>query len=71
MNRSLGALSRTDGVNQKTIAEWTKRKSTVDLATEPKDPESSSLTIEEEAVVVAFRRHALLHLDGYQYALQR
>ena len=41
-----------------------------DLPTGPKDPKSTVLSIEEEAVVVAFRRHTLLPLDDCLYALQ-
>ena len=67
---SLRALAKRHGVNQKTIAKWRKRTTTADLPTGPKDPRSSSLTIEEEAVVVAFRRHTLLPLDDCLYALQ-
>ena len=67
---SLRALAKRHGVNQKTIAKWKKRRSTADLPTGPKDPRSTSLTIEEEAVVVAFRRHTLLPLDDCLYALQ-
>ena len=67
---SLRALAKRHGVNPKTIAKWRKRKTTADLPTGPKDPRSSSLTIEEEAVVVAFRRHTLLPLDDCLYALQ-
>ena len=67
---SLRALAKRHGVNQKTIAKWKKRSSTVDLRTGPKEPRSTTLTIEEEAVVVAFRRHTLLPLDYCLYALQ-
>lgn len=41
-----------------------------DLATGPKDPHSTTLSLEEEAVIVAFRRHTLLPLDDCLYALQ-
>jgi hypothetical protein len=41
-----------------------------DLPTGPKDPHSTVLSLEEKAVVVAFRRHALLPLDDCLYALQ-
>ena len=67
---SLRALARRHGVNQKTIAEWRKRSSTADLQTGPKEPRSTTLTIEAEVVVVAFRRHTLLPLDDCLYALQ-
>jgi len=66
---SLRALAKRHGVNQKTIVKWKKRSSTADLRTGPKEPRSSTLTIEEEAVVVAFRRHTLLPLDDCLYAL--
>ena len=67
---SLRTLAKRHGVNQKTIAKWKKRGSTADLPTGPKDPTSTSLSIEEEAVVVAFRRHTLLPLDDCLSALQ-
>ena len=60
---SLRTLAKRHGVNQKTIAKWKKRGSTADLPTGPKDPRSTSLSTEEEVVVVAFRRHTLLPLD--------
>jgi transposase InsO family protein len=67
---SLRALARRDGINQKTVAKWRARKAVVDLKTGPKEPRSTVLTVEEEAVVVAFRRHTLLPLDDCLYALQ-
>ena len=67
---SLRALAKRHGVNQKTIAKWKKRTSTADLPTGPKDPRSTSLSIEDEEVMVAFRRHTLLPLDDCLYALQ-
>ena len=36
----------------------------------PSDPHSSVLSIEQEAVIVAFRRHSLLPLDDCLYALR-
>lgn len=36
----------------------------------PKEAHSTVLSIEEEAVIVAFRRHTLLPLDDCLYALQ-
>ena len=67
---SLRVLARRHGVNQKTVAKWRKRSSTADLRTGPKDPRSTTLTVEDEAVVVAFWRHTLLPLDDCLYALQ-
>ena len=67
---SLRAVANRYGVNPKTVAKWRSRKSVADLRTGPKEPRSTVLTVEEEAVVVAFRRHTLLPLDDCLYALQ-
>jgi len=67
---SLRALARRSGVNAKTIAKWKARSSVSDLPTGPREPRSTVLSVEEEAVVVAFRRHTLLPLDDCLYALQ-
>ena len=67
---SLRTLARRYGINQKTVAKWKKRTATADLPTGPKVARSTVLSIEEEAVIVAFRRHTLLPLDDCLYALQ-
>ena len=67
---SLRALAKRYGINQKTVAKWKKRTSLADLPTGPNSPASSVLSIEEEAVIVAFRRHTLLPLDDCLYSLQ-
>src|SRR4051812_23403940 len=67
---SLRVLARRHGINPKTVAKWKKRKSAADLPTGPKAPRSTVLTLAEEAVIVAFRRHTLLALDDCLYALQ-
>lgn len=67
---SLRALAKRHGINQKTVAKWKKRTAVGDLPTGPKDAKSTVLSIEEEAIVVAFRRHTLLPLDDCLYALQ-
>jgi transposase InsO family protein len=67
---SLRALAKRYGINQKTVAKWKKRASVADLPTGPKDARSTVLSVEDEAIVVAFRRHTLLPLDDCLYALQ-
>jgi transposase InsO family protein len=67
---SLRTLAKRYGINQKTVAKWKKRASVADLPTGPKQPKSTVLSIEEEAIIVAFRRHTLLPLDDCLYALQ-
>ncbi|PYE84169.1 IS481 family transposase, partial [Phyllobacterium leguminum] len=67
---SLRALSKRYGINQKTVAKWRKRTSVADRPTGPKEPRSTVLSVEEEAVIVAFRQYTLLPLDDCLYALQ-
>jgi transposase InsO family protein len=67
---SLRTLSRRHGINPKTVAKWRKRSSTADHRTGPTVPRSTVLSIEQEAVIVAFRKHTLLPLDDCLYALQ-
>ena len=67
---SLRTLAKRYGINQKTVAKWKKRRSVKDLPTGPKEAKSTVLSAEEEAIVVAFRRHTLLPLDDCLYALQ-
>ena len=67
---SLRALARRYGINPKTVAKWKKRGSVTDLPTGPREPKSTVLSIGEEAIVIAFRRHTLLPLDDCLYALQ-
>ena len=67
---SLRGLARRHGINPKTVAKWRRRASTSDLRTGPQELRSTVLSIEDEAVVVAFRRHTLLPLDDCLYALQ-
>jgi hypothetical protein len=67
---SLRGLAKRYGVNPKTVAKWRARTSVSDLPTGPREPRSTVLSAEEEAVVVAFRRHTLLPLDDCLYALQ-
>ena len=52
------------------MAKWKKRPSVQDERTGPKQPRSTVLSLEEEAIIVAFRRYTLLPLDDCLYALQ-
>jgi len=67
---SIAGLSRELGINPKTVAKWRKRQTVEDQKTGPKEPRSTVLSAEEEAVVIAFRCHTLLPLDDCLYALQ-
>jgi len=67
---SLRVLAQRYSINQKTVAKWKKRTSVQDLPTGPGKPKSTVLSLEEEAVIVAFRRHTLLPLDDCLYSLQ-
>jgi hypothetical protein len=67
---SMRALSRRYGINPKTVAKWKKRESTADRRTGPAIPRSTVLSVEQEAIIVAFRKHTLLPLDDRLYALQ-
>src|SRR5271165_2993834 len=63
-------LSERYGLNPKTVAKWKKRTFVHDAPMGPKDPRSTVLTVEDEAIAVAFRKHTLLPLDDCLYALQ-
>src|ERR1700756_2436163 len=67
---SLRALAKRYGINQKTVAKWKERETVADLSTGPKEAKSTVLSIEEEAIIGAFRRHTLLPLDDCLNALQ-
>ena len=58
------------GVNVKTVDKWRKRDYVSDVPMGPKERKSTVLTPEEEAAIVAFRKHTLLPLDDCLYALQ-
>ncbi|MEM1144556.1 MAG: IS481 family transposase, partial [Pseudomonadota bacterium] len=68
--KTVSALAEQHGLNRKTVAKWRKRQTVEDAPMGPKQPRSTVLSPEEEATVVAFRRHTLLPLDDCLYALQ-
>ena len=67
---SVRALARRFGISPTTVQKWRKRQTTADARMGPKELRSTVLAPEEEAIVVAFRRHTLLPLDDCLYALQ-
>lgn len=67
---SLRVLAKRYGINQKTVTKWKRRTTGKDLPTGPEEAKSTTLSIEEEAIIVIFRRHTLLPLDECLYALQ-
>ena len=67
---SVRALAERYGINPKTVIKWKKRGFVEDAPMGPKVVRSSVLSTEQEAMIVAFRRHTLLPLDDCLYALQ-
>lgn len=67
---SIAKLAERYDLNPKTIVKWKKRSFTKDVNMGPKHPRSTVLSKEEEAIIVAFRKHTLLPLDDCLYALQ-
>lgn len=67
---SVRALARRYGISPTTVQKWRKRRTVADERMGPKQARSTVLSLQEEAVVVAFRRHTLLPLDDCLYALQ-
>lgn len=67
---SVRALARRHGISPTTVQKWRKRSTAADAPMGPKAVRSTVLTTEEEAMIVAFRRHTLLPLDDCLYALQ-
>jgi transposase InsO family protein len=52
------------------VAKWRKRTTLEDQPMGPKAPHWTTLSADEETLIVAFRRHTLLPLDDCLYALQ-
>src|SRR4028118_75013 len=67
---SVRALAQRYGISPTTVQKWRKRTSVADQKMGPAHPHSTTLTLEQEAMIVAFRRHTLLPLDDCLYALQ-
>jgi transposase InsO family protein len=67
---SVRAAAKRYGISPTTVQKWRSRQTRTDARMGPKESRSSVLSLEEEAVIVAFRRHTLLPLDDCLYALQ-
>jgi hypothetical protein len=67
---SIAKLAERYHLHPKTVAKWKKRTHVHDAPMGPTQPRSTVLTLEQEALIVAFRKHTLLPLDDCLYALQ-
>lgn len=67
---SLARLAERYDLNAKTVAKWRRRTTVEDAPMGPRQPRSTVLTVEQEAIIVAFRKRTLLALDDCLYALQ-
>lgn len=67
---TIADLSARYGVNPKTVMKWRNRSSVEDLPMGPNEVRSTVLSVAEEALCIAFRKHTLLPLDDCLYALQ-
>ena len=67
---SVRALAKRYGVSPTTVQKWRGATTSTDARMGPKEPRSTVLRVEEEAMIVAFRRHTLLPLDDCLYGLQ-
>lgn len=67
---SVRAAAKRYGISATTVQKWRSRQTSTDARMGPKELHSTVLSVEDEAVIVAFRRHTLLPLDDCLYALQ-
>jgi hypothetical protein len=65
---SLAKLAQRSDLTPKTVATWQQRSHVRDAPMGPKPCHAPVLTREEEALLVAFRRHTWLPLDAGRYA---
>ena len=65
---SIQILAKRYNINHRTVIKWRKRDNTWDLKPGPKS-KSTVLTPEEEATIVAFRKHTELGLNDCLYGL--
>ena len=68
---SVRVLAGRYGISPTTVQKWRHRAPVTDARMGPKAIHSTVLTTDEEAIVVAFRRHTLLSLGDCPYASSR
>ena len=61
---SVRALAKRHGISPTTIRKWRKRTTVTDLPMVPRSIHSTVLSVQEEAMIVAFRCHTLLPLGS-------
>ena len=69
-NDTIAVLAERYHINHKTVIKWKHRKSVQDKKCGPA-PASKSLTKEQEAVAIAFRKHTKLSIEDCYYALKK
>ena len=67
--KSIAKLAKQYGIAPNTVFKWKKRDFIQDASRGPKNPHSTVLSREEEALIAAFRKHSLLPLDDCLYSL--
>ena len=67
---SIRVLAERYHINPKTVAKWKRRSHVSDAPMGPSNVRSTTLTADEEALIVTFRKKTLLPLDDCLYALQ-
>jgi len=67
---TIAQIAEKYDLNPKTVMKWRHRQSVEDRPMGPQNVRSTVLSVEEEAMCVAFRKHTLLPLDDCLYALQ-
>ena len=68
---SITQLAKKHGINRNTVWKWKKRDFVQDAPIGINRRHSTILSREEEALIVAFRKHTLLPLDDCLYSLQK
>ena len=68
---NIATLARRHRLNPKTVAKWKERDSVSDAPMGPKHPRSSVLTVEDEAIILTYRRRTRLSLNDCLLRLRR